>query len=385
MTAVATVDAGELRGAMVDVLKKRGVQLRPRIEEAFRSVPRDAFLPGVGLDRVYSGDAIVTKQDGEGRPISSSSEVGIMIEMAELLDVAPADRILEIGAGTGYNAAVLSELAGDRGAVTTVDLDPEIAEQARQNLEAAGFHRVAVIAGDGWAGTADRASYDRVEVTAGISDLSPKWIAQLVDGGTIVFPFVLPTGMQTVIALQKQGIDLVSTGLTPGAFMRLRGLGGAPARTRTVGAFDVELSDELVGVATETIAALLQETPRFMVAPPLGWEALTQLALFSGNISVSKQGWRGSIGLTVGILDPAGSLALVDGSRDSIAGPFSVVLSFGSDVARSRLFNAIEHLRTARLRDLRVIARPTRLPAPLGDVVVRRPEFTFAFTAKASE
>src|SRR5438105_3909467 len=149
MIAVATADAGELRGAMVDVLKKRGVQLRPGIEAAFRSVPREAFLPGVGLDRVYSGDAIVTKQDGEGRPISSSSEVGIMIEMAELLDVAPADRILEIGTGTGYNAAVLSELAGDRGAVTTVDLDPEIAAQARHNLAAAGSHRVAVISGDG--------------------------------------------------------------------------------------------------------------------------------------------------------------------------------------------------------------------------------------------
>lgn len=381
MSAVATADARELRGAMVDALKKRGVRLRPRIEEAFRSVPREAFLPGVGLDRVYSGDAIVTKQDGEGRPISSSSEVGIMIDMAELLNVAPGHRILEIGAGTGYNAAVLSQLSGDRGAVTTVDLDPEIAAQALENLAAASFHRVAVIAGDGWAGTADSISFDRVEVTAGVSDLSPAWVAQLADGGTIVFPFVLPAGMQTVMALRKQGTDLVSTGLTPGAFMRLRGHGGAPPRIRTVGVFDIELSDELVGVANEKIAALMREPPRRLIAPPLGWEAMTLLALFGANISVSK---RGRLGLTVGILDPAGSLALVDLSRDSIAGPFSLVVSFGSEAAESRLFDAIERLRTARLENLHVLARPTRLPAPVGDVVVRRAEFTFAFTTKMS-
>src|SRR5437870_12759511 len=203
MTAVATVDAGELGGAMVDALRKRGVRLRPRIEEAFRSVPREAFLPGFGLDRVYSGEAIVTKQDGEGRPISSSSEVGIMIDMAELLDVAPGHRILEIGAGTGYNAAVLSELAGDRGAVTTVDLDPEIAAQARQNLAAASFHRVAVIAGDGWAGTADSISFDRVEVTAGVYDVSPAWVDVLDDRGTIVFSFLLPASLQTVLFLYQ--------------------------------------------------------------------------------------------------------------------------------------------------------------------------------------
>ncbi len=220
---MATADSRELRGAMVDELKRRGVVLRPQIEEAFRKIPREAFLPGVALERVYSGDAIITKQDDEGRPISSSSEVGIMMAMAQLLDVDPGHRILEIGAGTGYNAALLSELAGERGGVTTVDIDAEIAAQARENLAAAGFHRVAVIAGDGWVGSSAHASYDRIEVTASVSDLSPSWVAQLAHGGKIVFPFVLPAGMQTVIGLRKQGAELVSTGVTPGGFMNLRG------------------------------------------------------------------------------------------------------------------------------------------------------------------
>src|SRR5438270_12796437 len=130
---------------MIDQLKGRGLEMAPAIEEAFRAVPREMFLPGIPIERVYSGDAIITRSDEQGRPISSSSEVGIMIAMAQLLDVAPGQRILEIGAGTGYNAAVLSRLVGERGAITTVDIDPEIAPHARQNLAAAGLHRLAGI------------------------------------------------------------------------------------------------------------------------------------------------------------------------------------------------------------------------------------------------
>jgi len=381
VSAVATADSRELRGAMVDELKRRGVVLRPQIEEAFRRIPREAFLPGVALERVYSGDAIITKQDDEGRPISSSSEVGIMMAMAQLLDVDPGHRILEIGAGTGYNAALLSELVGERGAVTTIDIDAEIAAQARENLAAAGFHRVAVIAGDGWVGSSAHASYDRIELTASVSDLSPSWVAQLAHGGKIVFPFVLPAGMQTVIGLRKQGAELVSTGVTPGGFMNLRGQGSARHRTRSFDGFDIELSQELAGVADETLAVLLREPPRFAVAPPLSWEALTLLALLHGNISVSK---RGRMGLTVGIFDPAGSLALADLARDSVAGPFSVVISFGSEAALSRLLSAIEELRTIRLKDLQVVARPSGSAAPEGDVVLRRERFTFAFRAARS-
>jgi protein-L-isoaspartate(D-aspartate) O-methyltransferase len=380
MSAVATADARELRGLMVDRLKTRGLEFRPAIEEAFRAVPREVFLPDVALERVYSGDAIVTKQNGNGRPISSSSEVGVMIAMVELLDVAPGHRILEIGAGTGYNAAVLSRLVGERGAVTTVDIDPDVADEARANLAAGGFGRVAVIAADGWAVSPTNGRFDRIEVTASVSDLSPSWIAQLAEGGQIVFPFVLPAGMQTVIGLRKQGTDLISTGVTLGGFMKLRGQGDAGAQIRGVAGFDIA-GDGVVGLADEALAVLLQEPPRFTVAPPLGWEALTMLALLHGNISVSK---RNGMVLTVGILDSRGGVALADVARDSIGGPFSVVVSFGSDRALSRLMTAIEQLRTIRLGDLRVVARPTKEPAPFGEVVIRRGEFTFAFSTKAS-
>jgi protein-L-isoaspartate(D-aspartate) O-methyltransferase len=381
MGVIAIADTRELRGSMVAQLKQRGFEIEAPIEQAFRTVPREVFLPGVALERVYSGDNIITKRDDEGRPMSSSSEVGIMMDMAQLLDVAPGQRILEIGAGTGYNAAILSHLVGERGAVTTVDIDPEVAAQARENLAAAGVHRVAVIAGDGWEASSANASYDRVEVTASVSDLSPSWVAELTDGGRIVFPFVLPGGMQTVIALRKQGAELVSTGVTPGGFMRLRGQGGARSRTRTVDGFDIEMSDGLAEDADETLAVVLRTPSRFAVAPPLGWDALTLLALLHGNVSVSK---RNGTGFTVGIFDPRGSLALVELARDSIAGPFSVVLLFGSEAARAELMTAIEEVRTLRLRDLRVVAKSAGSPEPTGDVVLHRGSFTFAFTAEAA-
>jgi protein-L-isoaspartate(D-aspartate) O-methyltransferase len=304
MSAVATVDAGELRDAMVNELKKRGLELEPAIEEVFRTIPREVFLPDAPLERVYSGDAVITKQDEEGSPISSSSEVGIMIAMARLLDVSPGQRILEIGAGTGYNAAVLAQLVGDRGAITTIDIDDDVAALARTHLARAGFDRVAVIAADGWHGNAENAPYDRIEVTASVADLSPDWIAQLVDGGKIVLPFVLRAGMQAVIGLRKQGAELVSTRVVPGGFMRLRGPAGPRPQVQSVDDWSVELGAGVID-RKGVLPSLLRGAPRFAVAPPLGWEPLILLALLYGNVTVTR---KGHPGLAVGIFDPDGGL-----------------------------------------------------------------------------
>ena len=377
---MATLDARELRGLMVDQLKKRGLELEPAIEAAFRTVPREEFLPGIPLEGVYSGDAVITKHDDEGRPISSSSEVGIMIAMARLLDVAPGQRILEIGAGTGYNAAVLAQLVGERGAITTMDIDPEVAAEAREHLTLAGFGHVAVITGDGWEGNARNAPYDRIEVTASVADLSPTWFAQLVDGGKIVLPLVLTAGMQTVIGLRKQGTELVSTNVVPGGFMRLRGPSGAEHRTHSFDGLNVELA-EGVAEADDVLGALLREPPRVTVAPPLDWEGLALLALVHGNVTVTG---KGRPGFAVGIFDRDGGLALAELAQSSIAGPLSLITTFGSDAARARLLSAIEDVRKVRLSDLRVIARPIGSDAPAGDVVLRRGNFVFAFTRNGS-
>ncbi len=110
------------------------------IHDAFARVPRHHFLPGLPLDAVYADDAVVTHDEG-GVPTSSSSQPSLMARMLAQLDVRPGDRVLEIGAGTGYNAALLAALGA---AVTTVELQPEVADAAREHLEAAGI----AVAGD---------------------------------------------------------------------------------------------------------------------------------------------------------------------------------------------------------------------------------------------
>ena len=364
---------------MIDQLKGRGLEMTAAIEEAFRAVPREAFLPGIPIERVYSGDAIVTKNDEEGRPISSSSEVGVMIAMAQLLDVAPGQRVLEIGAGTGYNAALLSQLVGDRGAITTIDIDPDVAAEARDHLMRAGFDRVAVVTGDGWESNTRDNPYDRIEVTASVADLSPQWFAELAEGGKIVLPLVLRAGMQTVIGLQKMGTELISTSVVPGGFMPLRGPGRPQSQSHSFDGLTLELADAKPG-AVDQLGALLREPPRITVAPPLGWEALTLLALLHGNVSATG---KGRPGFAIGIFDADGGLALVELAQSAIAGPLSLIIAFGSDVAREKLIAGIENVRTLRLNDLRVVASRIDSAGPEGDVVLRRGAFKFAFSMMA--
>ena len=102
-----------------------------RVAAALRAVPRHLFLPELPPQAAYRDEAIVTKRDQAGQPISSSSQPAIMAIMLDQLDLAPGQRVLEIGAGTGYNAALISHVVGAQGQVTSVDIDPELVVQAR--------------------------------------------------------------------------------------------------------------------------------------------------------------------------------------------------------------------------------------------------------------
>ncbi|MGH3885395.1 MAG: methyltransferase domain-containing protein [Pseudonocardiaceae bacterium] len=104
----------------------------------------------------------------------------------------PGHRVLEIGAGTGYNAALLAHLVGPAGKVTTVDIDSKVVRGARECLAAAGYRGVSVVCGDGEFGYSDHAPYDRIVVTAGAWDLPPAWVDQLAAGGRLVVPLRFP-------------------------------------------------------------------------------------------------------------------------------------------------------------------------------------------------
>src|SRR5260370_11222593 len=130
-------DTMELRRTLLESLCLGGVCLAPAFEPALLGVPRHLFGPGVPLRAAYADIAIPTHWE-DGVPVSSASQPAIVALMLEQLRVEPGMRVLEVGAGTGYNAALLAELAGPHGRVVTLDIDAEIVAEARAHLDAAG-------------------------------------------------------------------------------------------------------------------------------------------------------------------------------------------------------------------------------------------------------
>lgn len=126
-----------LRDALTATLLDAGLITTPAVQAAFRAVPREVFLPGVDLAAAYAPTAVVTKRDTDGGAVSSASSPRIVAAMLEQLEVNPGDRILEIGAGTGINAALLTELTGPTGTVTTIDIDPDVTAAGQAGLDAA--------------------------------------------------------------------------------------------------------------------------------------------------------------------------------------------------------------------------------------------------------
>jgi protein-L-isoaspartate(D-aspartate) O-methyltransferase len=222
-------DAPALHRALVDALVRRGAITDSRVEAAFRAVPRHLFLPGAPLEEVYRDQAIPTKTiDGEA--VSSSSQPEIMATMLEQLGLEPGLRVLEIGAGTGYNAALMAHVVGETGTLITMDIDDDIVDGARVHLDAAGLSRVRVVLGDGGLGYPADAPYDRIILTVGAWDVAPAWWAQLRPGGRLVLPLTVG-GSQKTVAFVRAGDHLVSASIKDCVFMRLRGaFAGPPTR-----------------------------------------------------------------------------------------------------------------------------------------------------------
>jgi protein-L-isoaspartate(D-aspartate) O-methyltransferase len=173
-----------LRARMADQIVHAGHARSGRIEAALREVPRHEFVPAASVEEAYADQAVITKRASDGASLSCASVPSLVAAMLDQLDVRPGGRILEIGAGTGYNAALLAYLTGPSGQVTTL----EITAQARQALETTGYRQVNVITRDGTFGAAEHAPYDRIIVTAGAWDIPPSWPEQLAPGGRLVVP-----------------------------------------------------------------------------------------------------------------------------------------------------------------------------------------------------
>ncbi len=186
----------------MDSLKAMGTIRSAAVEAAFRKVQRHRFIEQVyqkkdnflkidpsnpeHLAMVYSDKALLTRTS----PPSSSSQPSLMAGMLEDLQLKPGMRVLEIGAGTGYNAALMAEIVSDPALITTIDIQEDVVAQTRGRLVAAGYGDIHVLAQDGFFGCPEHAPYDRIIATVGCPDLSPHWVAQLVPDGLMLIPLV---------------------------------------------------------------------------------------------------------------------------------------------------------------------------------------------------
>lgn len=224
------------RARMVQALRVSGRIPGPAVQAAFLAVPRHLFVPGLEPAAAYQDEALVIKYGADGLPVSSSSQPAMMAIMLEQLGLRPGHRVLEIGTGTGYNAAVMAHIVGPRGRVVSIDIDDELVGRAQASLAAAGYDTVAARTGDGGYGVPAEAPFDRIIVTAGAWDIAPAWLDQLDQGGRLVLPLAVRS-IQLSVGLERQSGGDCWTAMSAFrcGFVRMAGAFAGPEVFRPVG------------------------------------------------------------------------------------------------------------------------------------------------------
>jgi protein-L-isoaspartate O-methyltransferase len=305
-----------------------------------------------------------------------------MAIMLELLDVTPGQQVLEIGAGTGFNAALLAHLVGEQGSVISLDIDEEVAREASRHLAAAGVvEGVEILCRDGWLGDARGAPFDRIIATVECRDISPHWAGQLKDGGLLVLPLALGPGLTMAVAFQKVGHNLMSRSMAYCGFMPLRGPHAGPENRALVTRWDEKSSGPpgeskwlaVMPEATPARCDILQAlfaggSARALATPPLvaGWhvrlllEERDPIHLFELGATPPRH--------AVGLFDAdQRSLALVEGER---------INSFGTGTCLSRIVDCVSSGEALDLLALRITASQDRVSSRReGAAVLARPNF----------
>ena len=190
-------------------LRRRGIADKA-VLRAMDEVPREKFVDGSFQDSAYADQAL---------PIACGQTISqpyVVAYMTEQLAVHPDHRVLEVGTGSGYQAAILSRLAKE---VVSIERYRTLADQARQRLEALGYNNVEILTGDGFAGVPTRAPFDRILVTAAAESIPDKLTEQLAVGGVMVMPLGSHDGSQNIIKLTKSETGFTQESLIPVRFV----------------------------------------------------------------------------------------------------------------------------------------------------------------------
>ncbi|GHO79951.1 hypothetical protein KSD_77220 [Ktedonobacter sp. SOSP1-85] len=213
--------------------------LTPIVRDAFLSIPREAFVDQYyrqrgnelawdtildpSLKEIYQDHPLVTRLDARKMPSSSSSQPSVMTAQLEALALAPGQRVLEIGAGTGYNAALMGYMVEQVGMVVSVDIAEDLIQHAAERLKHVGITNVHAFTADGYRGYAEYAPYDRLLATCGVPAIPPLWLQQLREGGIFIANVLLPLA-SIFVRVEKVG-DIGIGKLLPiqASYMRLTG------------------------------------------------------------------------------------------------------------------------------------------------------------------
>lgn len=206
-------DLAAQRRTMVDTqIEARGIS-DPATLEAMRTVPRHEFLPLRLRQEAYADYPLPI---GHGQTISQPYIVAFM---TEAIRPQPGEKILEIGAGSGYQAAILAQMGAD---VYTIEIVEPLAEMARQTLERLGYRNARVMHGDGYRGWPEHAPFDAIVVTCAPDKIPTDLVAQLKDGGRMIIP--VGGGMdQELVLLRKQGDKIEKQSVLPVRFVPMTG------------------------------------------------------------------------------------------------------------------------------------------------------------------
>lgn len=207
-------DIKKARHHMVQTtIKDRGIS-DPRVLAAMQAVPRHRFVPDNLLTAAYADQPLPI---GEGQTISQPYVVALM---TEILGLTRNQRVLEIGTGSGYQAAVLAEVVNP---VYTIEIKKKLYDRASKTLKLLGYDNVNIRHSDGYFGWPEAAPFDAIMITAAIDHIPPPLLKQLKDGGRLTLPLGNPFSYQNLVLVTKKGDDLIVKQITGVLFVPMTG------------------------------------------------------------------------------------------------------------------------------------------------------------------